>query len=132
MPTVVGKRVRGVVAGLLGLVMLVAMTGCGSSSSDSGKKADVVVDKVDGLHQYNPKKLEISLNQEESFTFLNKDTIVHNVTVPDFAIDMDIQPGQRIEVKIPAVAQAGRDGFFTFYCKYHQSEGEAGRITISK
>jgi plastocyanin len=131
-PTVVGKRARVMIAGLLSLVMLLALTGCGGGSSDNGKKADVTVDKVSGLHQFDPKKIEISLNQEDTFTFLNKDSIVHNVTVPAFAIDMDIQPGQRIDVKIPAVAQAPRDNFFTFSCKYHQAEGEAGRIEISR
>ncbi|HTJ76697.1 MAG TPA: cupredoxin domain-containing protein [Acidimicrobiales bacterium] len=125
-------------AGLLGLVLLVTLTGCGGSSSKTtvlgGKNltADVVVDKVDGLHTYDPKKLTIELNKEVSFTVLNKDKVVHNVTIPDFAIDMDVQPGQRIEVKLPAVAQAPRDGFFLFYCKYHQSEGEAGRIEVSR
>ena len=129
MPTVVGKRARVTMAGLLGLVMLVALTGCGGSSSKTtvlgggGGTADVVVAKVDGLHTYSPNKLTIALN---------KDTIVHNVTIPDFAIDMDVQPGERIEVKLPAVTQAGRAGFFTFYCKYHQAEGEAGRIEVSR
>jgi plastocyanin len=136
-PTVVGKRARVTMAGLLGLVMLVTLTGCGGSSKTEvlgGKNstADVVVDKVDGLHTYDPKKLTIQLNKEVSFTVLNKDKIVHNVTIPDFAIDMDVQPGERIEVKLPAVAQAPRDGFFLFYCKYHQAEGEAGRIEVSR
>jgi plastocyanin len=137
-PTVVGKRARVTMAGLLGLVMLVTLTGCGGSSSKKtvlggrGQTADVVVDKVDGLHTYDPKKLTIELNKAVSFTVLNKDTIAHNVTIPDFAIDMDVQPGERIEVKLPAVAQAPRDGFFLFYCKYHQAEGEAGRIEVSR
>jgi plastocyanin len=123
------QRGKVVLSGLLGLVMLVALTGCGGGSSDSGKKADVTVDKT---MKFDPDSVEISLNSAESFTFLNKDKKVHNVTVPAFAIDMDIQPGQRVEVKIPAVAQAPRDNFFSFYCKYHQTEGEAGRIKISK
>ena len=138
MPTEVGKRARLGLAGLLGLVMLVTLTGCGGGgSSDTAKlggknqKADITVDKVDSLHQYDPKKIEIQMNKEESFTLLNKDKIVHNITIPDFAIDMDVQPGQIITVKIPAVTQKPRDGFFTFYCKYHQAEGEAGRITVS-
>jgi len=118
-----------VVSGLLGLVMLLALTGCGGGSSDSGKKADVSVDRT---MRFDPSSVELSLNSAESFTFLNKDKQVHNVTVPAFAIDMDIAPGQRVEVKIPAVAQAPRDGFYSFYCKYHQTEGEAGRIKISK
>lgn len=140
MPTEVGKRTRVGLAGLLGLMMLVTLTGCGggSSSSDTAQlggknqNADITVDKVDGVHQYDPNKIEIQPNKEESFTLLNKDTIVHNITIPDFAIDMDVQPGQIITVKLPAVSQAGRDGFFTFYCKYHQSEGESGKITVSK
>lgn len=130
MPTVVGKRARVAIGGL-GLVMLLGMTGC-SSSSDSGKKADVTMAKVDGLHTYAPKKLDITLNRDESFTFLNKDSIVHNVTVPAFAIDIDVQPGQRVDVKVPAVKEVPRDGFFLFYCKYHQSEGMAGHLNISK
>jgi plastocyanin len=132
-PRVGGKRERVAIGGLLGLVMLMGLTGCGGGGSSATElKADVTVDKVDSIHQYDPKKLEISLNHEETFTFLNKDKIVHNVTVPAFAIDMDIQPGQRVDVKIPAVSQAPRDGFFTFYCKYHQAEGEAGRINVSR
>jgi len=128
-PTLVGKRTRTVMAGVLGLVMLFGLTGCGGSSSDSGKRADVTVDSTD---RFSPNKLEISVNQADSFTFLNKDKKVHNVTIPAFAIDMDIQPGQRIDVKIPTVATVPRDGFLSFYCKYHQTEGESGRITISK
>lgn len=138
MPTEVGKRARVGLVGFLGLVMLVTLTGCGGGGSSNkvvlgGKNqtADIVVDKVDGLHQYDPKKIEIQLNKDEQFTMLNKDTIVHNVTIPDFQIDMDVQPGQIITVKIPAVTQRPRDGFFTMYCKYHQSEGEAGKITVS-
>ena len=138
MPTEVGKRARFGLAGVVGLMLLVTLTGCGGGSSNNtavlggkNQKADIVVDKVDGVHQYDPKKIEIQLNKDEQFTLLNKDTIVHNVTIPDFQIDMDVQPGQLITVKIPAVTQRPRDGFFTMYCKYHQSEGEAGRITVS-
>jgi len=118
-----------VTTGLLALVMLVGLTGCGGGSGDSAKRADVTVDST---NRFAPDKIEVSLNQEDSFTFLNKDRKVHNVTIPAFAIDMDIQPGQRIEVKIPSVATVPRDGFFSFYCKYHQAEGESGRISVSK
>ncbi|MDQ6725993.1 MAG: cupredoxin domain-containing protein [Actinomycetota bacterium] len=129
MPTLVGKRTRTVMTGLLGLVMLLGLTGCGGSSSATGKRADVTVDST---NRFTPNTVEISLNHEDSFTFLNKDKIVHNVTIPDFAIDMDIQPGQRIDVKIPSISTVPRDGFISFYCKYHQSQGESGRINISK
>lgn len=125
----VGRRGRGVVGGLLGVVMVVTLGACGGGGGTTGKRADVTVDRT---FRFDPNKLEVSLNQEESFTFLNKDKKVHNVTIPAFAIDMDIQPGQRIAVKIPAQSAAPRDTFFSFYCKYHQAEGESGRITISR
>lgn len=112
---------------MVGVLALLGLAGCGSSGS--GLRADVTVDKT---FRYDPSKLEIRLNQDNTFTFGNKDTKVHNVTIPAFAIDMDIQPGQRIAVTIPKVAQVPRDGFFSFYCKYHQAEGESGRINISK
>lgn len=116
-------------AGMVGVVMLLGLTGCGGGGGDEAKKADVTVDST---FRFDPDKVEIDLNREDSFTFLNKDKVVHNVTVPAFTIDMDIQPGQRISVKIPTVNQAPRDGFFSFYCKFHQAEGESGRINISK
>jgi len=128
-PIEVGKRARVVVTGLLGLIMLLGLSACGGGGSDESKKADVSVDRT---FRFSPDKVEIDLNREDSFTFLNKDKVVHNVTVPAFAIDMDIQPGQRISVKIPAVKEAPRDGFYSFYCKFHQTEGESGRINISK
>lgn len=125
-----GKPTRGILTGLLGVVMLMGLAGCGGrGSSLTGKKADVTVDKT---NRFSPTKVEISLNQEDSFTFANNDSKLHNVTVPAFAIDTDIQPGERISVKIPAVKEAPRDGFYSFYCKYHQSDGEAGRINISR
>lgn len=134
---VLGKRAR-VMTAVAGVVMLAGLTGCGGSSTKAtvlggkAQTADVVVEKVDSLPKFDPNKLEIQLNKETSFTVLNKDKIVHNITIPDFAIDMDVQPGERIEVKLPAVAQVPRDGFILFYCKYHQAEGETGRITIAK
>ena len=50
--------------------------------------------------------------------------------IPAFDIDMDIPSKQSVTVKIPAVAEAPRDGFFSFYCKYHQTQGMSGRITV--
>lgn len=139
MPTLAGKRTRVAMGGVLGVLMLVGLTGCGSSSSSSDKAvlgknqtADVTIHIIDSLTKFDPDKVEIQLNKEESFTVLNKDTKVHNVTIPAFAIDMDVQPGQVITVKLPSVPQAPRDGFFLFYCKYHQAQGESGKITIAK
>ena len=134
MLTVRGKRARVVVCGLLSLVMVLGLAACGDGDDD-GLTADVTMD--DTL-RYSPNELEINLNEETTFTFLNEDDQVHNITVPALsndvsqtAIEIDVQPGQRGTLTLPAVTEAPRDGFFLFYCKYHQSEGMSGRIKIS-
>ena len=135
MPKVRDKGGRAVMSGLLTLSMMVAMGACGGGGGNK-LTADVTMD--DTL-RFTPDELKINMNEETTFTFLNKDNKVHNITVPGLsndveqnAIDVDVQPGQRGTVKLPKVSQAPRDGFFLFYCKYHQSQGMNGKFKISK
>ena len=127
-------RLRKMLLGGLMVMMVAGLVGCGGGDDESvldGKKnADLVVDDKEPF--YEPKNLEIALNREVTFTVFNEGKKVHNITVPGFEIDMDVQPGQSIDIKLPAVSAAPRDGFYTMYCKFHQSEGEAGRIKIAK
>ena len=117
------------------VVLSLGLAGCGGGDGDE-LTADVKIE--DDVLRYDPDDLEIDLNREETFTFLNNDDTVHNVTIPALstdveknAIDVDIPVGQRAAVKVPAVAERPRDGFYLFYCKYHQTEGMSGRIKIS-
>ncbi|HWI04657.1 MAG TPA: cupredoxin domain-containing protein [Acidimicrobiales bacterium] len=134
MSRVRGNGGRAVVSGLLSLSMMLGMVACGGGNGDE-LTADVT---MDGTLRYDPRELEMNLNEETTFTFLNKDNKVHNITVPALshdieqnAIEIDVQPGQRGTLRLPSVAQAPRDGFFLFYCKYHQTEGMSGRLKIS-
>jgi plastocyanin len=130
-------RARKLFAGGLVVVSLLGLSGCGGGDDDERQTADVIVEDEDVL-AFEPKELEINLNEETTFTFLNNDDLLHNFTAPAIfvndvqnPVDVDLPPGQRVSVKIPAVAQAPRDGFFLFYCKFHQTQGMFGRITIS-
>ena len=134
MPTVRGKLAKTVISGFLGLTMAFGLAACGGGDGNE-LTADVTMD--DTL-RYDPNELEINLNEETTFTFVNRDNEVHNITVPALsndieqnAIEIDVQPGQRGTLQLPSVTEAPRDGFFLFYCKYHQSEGMSGRIKIS-
>ena len=134
MPTVRGKWAKTVISGFLGLTMAFGMAACGGGDGDE-LTADVTMDET---MRYDPDELEINLNEETTFTFRNKDDQVHNITVPALSndieqnpIEVDVQPGQRGTLKLPAVTTAPRDGFFLFYCKYHQTEGMSGRIKVS-
>ena len=127
-------RAKKAVLGGLIVVMLLGLVGCGGSDDDDdvlgGKATADLVIKDDKAPFYNTNKLRMRLNQEVTFTVFNDGEKTHNIVIPDFDIDMDIPPNQTVSVKIPAVSEAPRDGFFTFYCKFHQSEGEQGRIEI--
>lgn len=117
------------------MVVLLGLVGCGGGEDKpnvlgGAGTADLVVE--DKPPFYDPKNLEIALNREITFTVFNDGKKVHNITIPGFAIDMDVEPGQTIDVKLPAVSAPPRDGFYSFYCKFHQSEGEAGRINIAR
>ena len=128
-------RLRKLLLGGLMAVLLVSLVGCGGGDDDE-RTADVSIE--DETLRFEPSSLDIDLNQEQTFTFINRDDTVHNVTIPAIPrdaeqnpVDVDIPPGERVSVKIPAVATAPRDGFFLFYCKYHQTEGMSGRLEVS-
>ena len=134
MPTVRGKWAKTVISGFLGLTLTFGMAACGGGD-DNELTADVTMD--DTL-RYDPSELEINLNEDTTFTFLNKDNKLHNITVPalsndieQHAIEVDVEPGQRGTLKLPKVTTAPRDGFFLFYCKYHQTQGMSGKLKIS-
>ena len=127
--TLRGKSMRVAV----GALMIMGMAACGGGGD--GLTADVTMN--DQL-RFDPTSLEINLNEDNTFTFVNRDNVVHNVTVPGLsndieqnAIEVDVEPGQRGTLKLPKVTTAPRDGFFLFYCKYHQTQGMSGRIKIS-
>ena len=126
-------RAKNMVLGGLMVVLLLTSVGCGGGSDDDvlggAKNADLVVEDKDPY--YEPKNLEIALNREVTFTVFNKGKEVHNITIPGFEVDMDVAPGQSIDIKLRAINAEPRDGFFSFYCKFHQSRGEAGRIKIA-
>ena len=130
-----GKRAKALLSGFLGLTMTFGMAACGGGGGGDELTADV---EMDSTLRYDPNELEMNLNEETTFTFVNRDNEVHNITVPGLsndieqnAISVDVQPGQRGTLSLPKVTTAPRDGFYLFYCKYHQTEGMSGRLKIS-
>jgi plastocyanin len=124
-----------VLAGLI-VVMVLGLAACGDDGDDENvlgerpENADLVIN--DEHPFYEPTKLTMPLNREVTITVFNEGDAVHNITIPGLSIEMDVPPKQSVEIKLPAVSEAPRDGFFTVYCRFHQSEGEALRLEISR
>lgn len=126
-------RARSTVLGGLILMMFLTLAACGGGGDEDNvlggaETADLVVD--DQRPFYDPTKLQLPLNREVTFTVFNKGDMVHNITIPGFDVDMDVQPKSSVEIKLPAVSAPPRDGFYTVYCKYHQSDGESLRLNV--
>ena len=107
---------------------------CGSSSSSGKPIAELTATKD---LQFTPNKFSVKFNQEVVFTLRNTDTKnTHNFTIssiftdPDHFVNVDVPPGQSREVKF-TVTQRPAIGYFTFYCRFHQSQGMTGRMTLS-
>ena len=128
------RATKTVLAGLI-VLMLLGLAACGDDGDDESvlggrQTADLVIN--DEHPFYEPTKLEMPLNREVTFTVFNEGEEVHNITIPGLSIEMDVLPKQSVEIKLPAVSEAPRDGFFAVYCRLHQSEGEALRLEISR
>ena len=126
-------RARKTIIGGLVVVLLLGLAACGGGGEEDNllggaETADLVVD--DEHPFYDPTKLQLPLNREVTFTVFNKGERVHNIVIPDFNVDMDVQPKSSIDIKLPAVSAPPRAGFYTVYCKYHQAEGEALRLNV--
>ena len=124
----VGFSARRLVSAAAILVLAVGAGACGDDDDSASitENADIV---IDDSRVFDPTEITIDENKEVTITVANTDDERHNFTVSFVGIDQDIEPGQRVDVKIPATTNPSA-GFLSFYCEFHQSEGEQGRIKL--
>ena len=72
-------RLRKLLLGGLMAVLLVSLVGCGGGGGGDDRTADVSIE--DDTLRFEPSSLDIDLNQEQTFKFINRDDILHNVTI---------------------------------------------------
>lgn len=125
---------RRVAAAVVIAMAVVGLTGCGSGSS--GPKELSVLQATNEL-RFKPDQFKVRLNQETVFTLQNTDkSRTHNFTLssvftdPDHFVSVDVPAGQSRQVKFTVTQRPG-PGYFTFYCRFHQGDGMAGRITLA-
>lgn len=72
---------------------------------------------------------DITLTSDRAFVVKNQGRNLHNVTIPEIGFSRDIRPGEQIEFS--PVGKKLPPGTYDLFCKYHASEGMAGRITVT-
>lgn len=130
---------RWVTTALIGVIATLGLGACGGGEKTPalGRTGDLVAKDVDGVPLFEPTEVQVRLNQETRFTFQNQDDKrEHNFTLTfvfvdaDNFVSVDVPSKQTKDVRF-TVKERPRDGFLTFYCRFHQAEGMQGRIKIS-
>jgi plastocyanin len=125
---------RWIVMTLVGVVVAVGLSACGGGGSSV--KADLTATK---LLRFNPDHLSVRLNHQVTWTFHNDDKDhQHNFTLSYVFTDatqtqnvsVDVGPGQTKDITF-TVTEKPTAGFLTFYCRFHQSDGMNGKITVT-
>ena len=87
----------------------------------------VTIDMVDIA--FDPKTATIPSNTAVTIHVENKGASLHNFSMPDQGVSVDVQPGQSADVEIPALPA----GEYQFDCDVpgHKEAGMVGTLTVS-
>ena len=90
-----------------------------------GPYVSVAVDNhFHDVHPVDDKEIDV----DEAFVVRNEGSNLHNVTFPGTDISVDVGVGE--SWRIDPAGDLGGLGTYTFFCKYHASEGMRGKFTL--
>ena len=90
-----------------------------------GPYVSVAVDNhFHDVHPVDDKEIDV----DEAFIVRNEGSNLHNVTFPGTDISVDVKVGE--SWRIDPVGKLGGLGTYTFFCKYHASDGMRGKFTL--
>lgn len=69
--------------------------------------------------RFDPPAIHVTASGPVTLPFRNRGSIVHNLTIPDAGVDIDLEPGDGINV----VFVPPRAGTLSAFCKYHREAG---------
>ena len=100
-----------------------ATTSAPPASGSSG--GSIAIGLVD--FSFNPPTVTASTAQDIVLT--NTGAALHNFSIEGTQIDQDVQPGQSVTLTAPGPSFT--PGTYTFFCKYHRSQGMVGTLTAT-
>jgi len=70
---------------------------------------------------------DVRIAFRQGFIVKNQGGNLHNVTIPQIDFSKDIKPGEQVEFLDDTLAP----GTYNVVCRYHDSQGMVGRITVA-
>jgi plastocyanin len=100
-------------------------------SAEQSAEIDVTISEAGGWF-FSPTVLTGSPGQQLELKVRNPKgadivLFLHNFSLPDQDIDVDIEPGEQTTVNVVFPAS----GSLTFFCRYHAEHGQAGLLTVA-
>ena len=95
---------------------------CAELSASEGAPATLTA--MDNF--FNPPCIALSSTQQVAIT--NAGNQLHNFSVAEGDVDVDIEPGEDVETD-----EIGTDlsaGTYRFYCEYHEEQGMVGTLVV--
>jgi plastocyanin len=112
-------------------VVLVVLGGCSSkkpttpsspSANPGGNGATIT------MEDFKFVPAQVTASASKTIVLINNGAALHNFSIEGSNLSMDVQPGQTQTLPPPAPVQPGS---YTFFCKYHRSQGMTGTITVT-
>jgi plastocyanin len=95
---------------------------CSDVSSSQGAPAPLTMKDT----FFEPQCLAVSSTQQ--LTLTNAGDALHNFSIEDQGVDIDVEAGS--ELSTDPLEDLVRPGTFRFVCKYHESQGMVGTLTV--
>jgi plastocyanin len=129
---------RWVTTAMIGVIATFGLSACGGGDDDEAQSIGrgIRATSQTGDPRFDPVVVSARLGQEVNFNFENEDEREHNFTLTfvftdaDSFVSVDVPARQSKPVRFMMLRDRPRDGFLTFYCRFHQQEGMQGRITF--
>jgi plastocyanin len=101
--------------------------GSGAAAGDEEEEEDegYYVDVEGEDLRFVPRTFDVMVTQE--IEFINKDAVLHNISIPAAGISVDVEPGE--EIYTPPISLG--PGRYAFSCRIHGSQGMRGTFTMT-
>jgi plastocyanin len=102
-----------------------ATSPAGSPSATPSAGGEVTITEVDFAFQPDT----VNANTSQSLVITNKGSALHNFSIEGTGIDVETQPGET--TRLEPVGPSFAPGTYTFFCKYHRTQGMVGTLVAS-